>query len=53
MLGTPAEEDEGGKVDLLREGAFKDLDVVLMAHPTQKNATYLPAMALHRSISIV
>ncbi|XP_047673956.1 peptidase M20 domain-containing protein 2-like isoform X2 [Tachysurus fulvidraco] len=47
VLGTPAEEDEGGKVDLLREGAFKDLDVVLMAHPTQKNATYLPSMAMH------
>ncbi|KAK3506807.1 hypothetical protein QTP70_028370 [Hemibagrus guttatus] len=47
VLGTPAEEDEGGKVELLHEGAFEDLDVVFMAHPTQKNATYLPAMALH------
>lgn len=46
MLGTPAEEDGGGKVDLLREGAFEDLDVVFMAHPTQKNATFLPAMAI-------
>ncbi|KAI5614772.1 hypothetical protein C0J50_3420 [Silurus asotus] len=46
VLGTPAEEDGGGKVDLLREGAFKDLDVVFMAHPTQKNAAYLPAMAI-------
>lgn len=48
MLGTPAEEDEGGKVDLLRGGAFEDLDVVFMAHPAQKNATYLPARAMHR-----
>lgn len=47
MLGTPAEEDGGGKVDLLQEGAFQDLDVVFMAHPTQKNAIYLPAMAIH------
>ncbi|KAF5892602.1 peptidase M20 domain-containing protein 2, partial [Clarias magur] len=47
VLGTPAEEDGGGKVDLLREGAFQGLDVVFMAHPTQKNATYLPAMAIH------
>ncbi|MCI4395776.1 hypothetical protein PGIGA_G00195890 [Pangasianodon gigas] len=47
VLGTPAEEDGGGKVDLLREGAFEDLDVVFMAHPTQKNATYLPAVAVH------
>ncbi|XP_017350555.1 peptidase M20 domain-containing protein 2 [Ictalurus punctatus] len=47
VLGTPAEEDGGGKVDLLQEGAFQDLDVVFMAHPTQKNATYLPSMAIH------
>ncbi|XP_060769967.1 peptidase M20 domain-containing protein 2-like isoform X3 [Neoarius graeffei] len=47
VLGTPAEEDEGGKVDLLREGAFEDLDVVFMAHPTQKNTTYMPAAAMH------
>ncbi|KAG7331723.1 hypothetical protein KOW79_005692 [Hemibagrus wyckioides] len=46
VLGTPAEEGEGGKVELLHEGAFEDLDVVFMAHPTQKNATYLPAKAV-------
>lgn len=30
LLGTPAEEDGGGKVDLIREGAFKNVDVSLM-----------------------
>ncbi|CAI7663475.1 unnamed protein product [Penicillium pancosmium] len=33
LLGTPAEEDGGGKVDLIRAGAFKDVDVSLMMHP--------------------
>lgn len=48
VLGTPAEENGGGKVDLLQGGAFEDLDVVFMAHPTQNNASYLPAMAIQR-----
>ncbi|TSL47589.1 Peptidase M20 domain-containing protein 2 [Bagarius yarrelli] len=47
VLGTPAEEDEGGKIDLLREGAFEDLDVVFMAHPSQEDATYIPDVAEH------
>ncbi|EEU46680.1 uncharacterized protein NECHADRAFT_58773 [Fusarium vanettenii 77-13-4] len=33
LLGTPAEEDGGGKVLLLDAGAYKDADVSLMIHP--------------------
>ncbi|KAI8681073.1 Peptidase M20 domain-containing protein 2 [Fusarium keratoplasticum] len=33
LLGTPAEEDGGGKVLLLDAGAYKDVDVSLMIHP--------------------
>lgn len=47
VLGTPAEEDGGGKIDLIEAGAFDDLDVVFMAHPAQKNAAYLPDVAEH------
>ncbi|XP_072552796.1 xaa-Arg dipeptidase-like [Salminus brasiliensis] len=47
VLGTPAEEDGGGKIDLLQEGAFEGLDVVLMAHPSQEDATYVPDVAEH------
>ncbi|XP_017308936.1 peptidase M20 domain-containing protein 2 isoform X3 [Ictalurus punctatus] len=47
VLGTPAEEDGGGKVDLLQEGVFEDLDVVFMAHPSQEDATYIPDVAEH------
>jgi aminobenzoyl-glutamate utilization protein B len=36
--GTPAEEGGSGKVYLVREGAFKDVDVVLHWHPGNENA---------------
>ncbi|KAM4865716.1 xaa-Arg dipeptidase [Thomomys bottae] len=47
VLGTPAEEDGGGKIDLIEAGAFKDFDVVFMAHPSQENAAYLLDVAEH------
>lgn len=31
ILGTPAEEHGGGKLDLLNAGAFKGVDVALMS----------------------
>ncbi|MCC9197652.1 M20 family metallopeptidase [Arthrobacter sp. zg-Y820] len=34
LLGTPAEEEGGGKVLLLDAGAFAQADIALMAHPT-------------------
>ncbi|KAG6832657.1 hypothetical protein H0H87_000839 [Tephrocybe sp. NHM501043] len=33
ILGTPAEEGGGGKIILLERGAYRDMDVCLMAHP--------------------
>lgn len=30
LLGTPAEEDGGGKIDLLKAGAYEGADVSLM-----------------------
>uniref|UniRef100_A0AAY5K614 Peptidase M20 domain-containing protein 2 n=1 Tax=Esox lucius TaxID=8010 RepID=A0AAY5K614_ESOLU len=50
VLGTPAEEDGGGKIDLIREGAFDGLDVVFMAHPSQEDAAWLPDMAVQSVI---
>ncbi|XP_006902131.1 PREDICTED: peptidase M20 domain-containing protein 2-like [Elephantulus edwardii] len=47
VLGTPAEEDGGGKIDLIKAGALKNLDDVFMAHPSQENAAYLPDVAEH------
>ena len=35
VIGTPAEETAGGKVEMSRKGAFKGYDAVMMAHPYQ------------------
>ncbi len=34
VLGTPAEEDGGGKIRLLEAGAFEGVDVALSVHPS-------------------
>ena len=36
--GTPAEEGGSGKVYMVRAGLFKDVDVVLQWHPSDRNA---------------
>ncbi len=36
VLGTPAEEGGGGKILMLREGVFDDLDVGLLIHPANE-----------------
>ena len=33
VLGTPAEEGGGGKVYLIENGAFEDVDIAMMVHP--------------------
>jgi len=33
VLGTPAEEGGGGKILLMKNGAFKDLDLAMLVHP--------------------
>ncbi|XP_063299638.1 xaa-Arg dipeptidase [Pelobates fuscus] len=47
VLGTPAEEEGGGKIDLIQAGAFDGMHVVFMAHPGQEDAAYLPDVAVH------
>ncbi len=37
VLGTPAEENFGGKVIMGKKGAFDELSVALMLHPSTKN----------------
>jgi aminobenzoyl-glutamate utilization protein B len=36
FFGTPAEEAVGGKVYMIREGVFKDVDVMLAWHPADE-----------------
>lgn len=37
VLGTPAEESGGGKIILIDEGAFEDINFALMSHPATVN----------------
>ncbi len=37
VVGTPAEENFGGKVVMTKAGVFDDVDVALMVHPGTKN----------------
>lgn len=45
VLGTPAEESAGGKIELIRYGAITGFDVALMAHPDQTNMSAPIALA--------
>ncbi len=37
VLGTPAEETDGGKVHMVNAGVFKDIDVAMIVHPAEKS----------------
>ena len=36
FLGTPAEESIGGKIFMIRDGVFRDVDAVLVWHPSDE-----------------
>ena len=38
VLGTPAEETDGAKVAMAKEGIFNDVDVAMIVHPGQVSA---------------
>ncbi|KAK7108868.1 xaa-Arg dipeptidase-like [Littorina saxatilis] len=46
VVGTPAEEAGGGKIDLINSGAFADVDVAMMAHPALFNLEKPHALAM-------
>ena len=37
VLGTPAEETDGAKVEMAKNGLFKGIDVAMILHPDDKN----------------
>lgn len=51
LLGTPAEEGGGGKVDLLERGAFAEVDAALMAHPAPSDVIR-PSVSALRQLSV-
>ena len=46
VLGTPAEEGGGGKIDLISAGAFDGVDAALMVHPAGVDLTRMDAIAV-------
>lgn len=46
VYGTPAEETFGGKVNMLRAGFFRDIDVALMMHGAPDTCTDKKCLAL-------
>lgn len=46
LLGTPAEETYGGKITMIEEGLFKDIDIVLEAHMEERTDIMVPALAM-------
>lgn len=46
LLGTPAEEYGGGKVDLLKAGAFDDVAAAMMVHAAPADAVGMTSLAI-------
>ena len=45
VLGTPAEEGGGGKIELARRGAFTGIDAAMMIHPADADLTRMDTLA--------
>ncbi len=45
VIGTPAEEKGGGKVIMANRGAFNDLDIAMMIHPSTHDTATARALA--------
>jgi amidohydrolase len=46
VLGTPAEEHRGGKVDLIEAGAFRGAAASMMIHPSTMDTVDIQALAI-------
>ncbi len=47
-IGTPAEEGGGGKVALVRAGAFAEVDAAMMVHPSSRTLSHRTSLASNR-----
>jgi len=45
VMGTPGEEVFGGKIDMVRAGTFKEIDVAMLVHPEVRNMPTEEALA--------
>ncbi|MFG2295935.1 amidohydrolase [Streptomyces sp. NPDC048603] len=46
LLGTPAEEFGGGKIDMMREGAFDDVAAAMMVHAAPSDSVGMSSLAI-------
>ncbi|GES84831.1 putative amidohydrolase [Rhizophagus clarus] len=46
LFGTPAKETTGGKIELIKAGAYDDVDVSLMVHPNALDGGFFHHIAL-------
>ena len=51
IMGTPDEEGDGGKVDLIQNSAFDDVDIAMMVHPCPLNIT-MPGFLALKQLSV-
>jgi amidohydrolase len=49
VLGSPAEEGGGGKIELIKGGAFDGIDAAMMLHPTPYDAAYMNVLAIEQA----
>jgi len=45
VMGTPGEEVFGGKIDMVKAGTFKEIDVAMLVHPEVRNMPTEEALA--------
>ncbi len=46
IMGTPAEEGGGGKIEMARNGAFEGIDAAMMVHPADADLIRMDAIAI-------
>ena len=46
VIGTPAEETTGGKIDILEHGYFDHVDAAIMMHPEYRDRIASPSMTI-------
>ncbi len=52
VMGTPAEETAGAKIDMLEAGMFEDVDVVLSSHPSSHRTLMRDDVPIGESLSL-
>lgn len=51
LMGTPAEEGGGGKIEMARKGAFDGVDAAMMVHPSDADTARMNAIAVQHVLA--